>query len=288
MFSPLFFVVFFSPNVDYLPENFYQVDLLVVPKWGLYANMIAQLISQISSHYIIHYHRRLVDDALNRHIQRQSTVLGSEDQDSDINTSVDKTRIIAGRPTPINSEAEKLCNHAFRRKHRGESDNLVARRFVAPLLICLAFLLSILFILGCVLPTFAVDILGVAGVLVESGQSFTAADTSYSIFTMIRMLFDQAKLTGGAGDYLGLGTLGMLVILSVLFVPIAQAIALLVQWFVALTQIQRHRLSILLEILQAWQYAEVYLLAILVASWQLGPISGKFRPTRYIVFLILF
>lgn len=33
-------------------------------------------------------------------------------------------------------------------------------------------------------------------------------------------------------------------------------------------------MSVLVEILQAWQYAEVYIIAIFVASWQLGPISS--------------
>ena len=48
---------------------------------------------------------------------------------------------------------------------------------------------------------------------------------------------------------------------------------LLVQWFVPLTRKRRYRLSVALEVLQAWQYVEVYLLSVLVGSWQLGSIS---------------
>jgi hypothetical protein len=44
-------------------------------------------------------------------------------------------------------------------------------------------------------------------------------------------------------------------------------------WFSPSTRKERVRMSIFIEILQAWQYAEVYLIAIFVASWQLGPIS---------------
>ena len=48
-----------SPNhLDFLPEGLYSINMLVVPLWGLYANMLAQFVAQISSHVIIHYHRK--------------------------------------------------------------------------------------------------------------------------------------------------------------------------------------------------------------------------------------
>ena len=64
---------------------------------------------------------------------------------------------------------------------------------------------------------------------------------------------------------------------------------LLAQWLMPLTRKHRYRLSIVLEILQAWQYVEVYLLAVLVASWQLGTFSGEEngRPEA-ITFLVHF
>jgi len=62
-------------------------------------------------------------------------------------------------------------------------------------------------------------------------------------------------------------------VFSVLLVPMVQSAALLYQWFKPSTRKEKARMSILIEILQAWQYAEVYLIAIFVASWQLGPVS---------------
>lgn len=50
-----------SPTgLAFLPDDFYSIDLMVIPLWGLYSNMTAQLLSQISSHFIIHFHRRVV------------------------------------------------------------------------------------------------------------------------------------------------------------------------------------------------------------------------------------
>jgi hypothetical protein len=168
-----------------------------------------------------------------------------------------------------------LSLHAFRRPHRGESDKLVPRRFVNPFLVFLASCVCILVVIGCILPSYSLNALGIVGILVESGQGFAAATKDYSVFTTMTLLFEQASLTGGMLDFIGLGGLSFLMILSVLIVPIAQACALLVEWFAPLPKVRRHRLSVLLEILHAWQYTEVYMLAILVGSWQLGPISGK-------------
>ena len=69
-------VLISSPNVTCLPEGFYDIDMMVVPLWGLYANLIAQLISQISSHFIIHYHRRIVRRA--KMVNRLEHFLGDD------------------------------------------------------------------------------------------------------------------------------------------------------------------------------------------------------------------
>merc|ERR1712194_385074 len=56
-------------NLAFLPEGFYSLDLLVVPLWGLYANLIAQLVSQLSSHFIIHYHRKIAKRARDSYLR---------------------------------------------------------------------------------------------------------------------------------------------------------------------------------------------------------------------------
>jgi hypothetical protein len=272
-----------SPDIEFLPSDFYSLDLLVAPKWGLYANLTAQIISQISSHFIIHYHRRIVEHALNPDqgvpdLIHTDTALIDEDGNEHevVNSNVGATPVKLQPITHDSSDSRKvqLNSHCFRRPHRGESDKLVPRRFVSALLVMVAMSCTVLVTLGCILPSYSVSDLGIVGILVESGQKFNAADTKFSALTTITLLFEQAKLTGTAVDFVGLGSLSIILLLSVLVAPIAQSLFLLIQWFAPLTMKRRKRLMILLEILQAWQYAEVYLLAILVGSWQLGPISG--------------
>ena len=297
-----------SPDVEFLPVDFYSLDLLVSPKWGLYANLTVQIISQISSHFIIHYHRRIVEAAIRNEnvdipdVVNTGTTIMDEEGDEIESVPVAREKFVTtdsarsgdeGNETAITNAPHqgfepvvhdaleqtknRLSIFAFKRPHRGESDKLVIRRFVNPLLVTLTSCCIVLVILGCVLPSYSVSAYGIVGLLVESGQNFSAAESSYSAITTISLLFEQAKLTGTAADFVGLGSLAVIMLLSVLFAPIAQSMVLLIQWFVPLTRKRRFRLMILLEILQAWQYAEVYLLAIIVGSWQLGPISGTYQ-----------
>jgi hypothetical protein len=261
-----------SPEVAFLPENFYTLDLLVVPLWGLYANMIAQLLSQISSHFIIFYHRRVVAAALRR--LRNDTVydgvkstftleMDCEDESSvvtDVSPTLDQNHLRI-------QESEALKEHPFRRPHRGEDNVLVVRRRTNIILMAVAPAIAVLVVFGCLLPTLQLETLGIIGVLVESGQKFKQAATNLSLFGIVTLLFNQAAFTGRVSDYIGLGCLACILIASVLLVPMVQSSVLLYQWSRPLTMGRRHRLEVVIEILQAWQYAEVYLVAALFTSW---------------------
>jgi len=254
-----------SPSVGFLPEEFYSLDLLVVPLWGLYANMIAQVISQVSSHYIIHYHRKIVKAAKSRIIEEEETQLKLSTTCSTEDDSV------TGYP----KEETKIAphQHRFGRPHRGETDKLVVKPWVNKALLFCSICLFASVAYSSVATSFSLEILGIIGVAVESGQNFAAAKTPHSVFTVVQLLLEEASFLGTAGDYIGLGTLSLLFACTVLVVPLLQSLVLLRQWYKPSTGDEKIKMSIIIEILQAWQYAEVYIIAIFVASWQLGPIS---------------
>ena len=258
-----------SPNVSFLPDNFYSIDLLVVPKWGLYANLIAQLMTQICSHFIIHYHRRMVERAT---VSYESRVIGGN-LEGGWNDDDEQIKSPGSICNHIDDTKECLRTHTFSRPHRGESDKLQVRCWVSKCLVAVTALLSLLILLGCILPSFSLEVLGILGVVVESGQQFEQAVTDHSVFTIIHLLMGEARFLGGAGNYIGLALLSILLILTVLIVPILQALVLLYQWFSTISHRRRNRTSILVESLQAWQYAEVYVISLIVAAWQLGPVS---------------
>jgi hypothetical protein len=148
------------------------------------------------------------------------------------------------------------------------------------MLIATGFALSILVLVGCIIPSFSVEVLGMVGIMVESGQGFKQATAEHSVFSVINMLFQQAAFTGRTADYIGLGSLSALLIMTVLLVPMALAVVLLYMWICPLSTRRRYRCEVLLETLQAWQYADVYIVSVIVASWQLGPVS-EFMVNAY-------
>jgi hypothetical protein len=267
---PPFRVSIVSPDVIFLPEDFYSINMLVVPLWGLYANMIAQLISQVSSHFVIHYHRRIVNKANEAFKQRHHP--GDEPRVYSVEGAKRVSRVsfdssLGSEESGAARRERALRKHQFSRPHRGETETLVVRTGVNHLLWLGALSLLVLVVIGCAVPSFSLEILGIVGVAVESGQGFEDATTHHSVFTVIKLLIEEARFLDTAGDYIGLGTLSILLVSTVLLIPIVQSLALLRQWFSPSTRKQRARMSIFIEILQAWQYAEVYLLAVFVASW---------------------
>lgn len=244
-----------SPNVAFLPDSFYSLDLLVIPKWGLYANMIAQLISQISSHFIIHFHRSAVTKA-KQEMDEPSTpkTLAEEDDTADLSEASEDVE-------------ERLCEHHFERPHRGEDEKLVVRSYVAPIFMFMTASIICLVIAGCSVPSYGVNILGLVGLLVESGREFSQAVFAYNLFDTLKLLFDQASFTGSPRDYIGLGSLSIVLLTTVLVVPLVQSAVLTYLWFKPMAAKQRFRTMVALEVLSAWQYAEVFLISVVVASW---------------------
>jgi len=289
-----------SPNTSYLPNAFYAIEMMVIPLWGLYANMIAQLISQITSHVIIYYHRKTMSRATyllkQRFLRIDISPASIEGQDLDAHDDnvgshaniiiregqIDFTSSvedISNRQSTKRSVAEStkeqysLSTYQFSRPHRGETEKLVARGYVKNLLLFSAFTIVVCVITGCVLQSFSLEFFGIVGVAVEYGQDFEEATFNHSVFSVIKLLYDQASYLGTTKDYLGLTVLSALFVSTILFVPIIQSITLLYQWFSYSTVNQKQKTAARLEILQAWQYLEVYLLALFISSWQLGPVS---------------
>ncbi|GAX20731.1 hypothetical protein FisN_7Hh041 [Fistulifera solaris] len=254
-----------SPNGGILPDDLYNIEIMVIPKLGLYANFIAQIVSQVSSHYIIHYHVKAVDESRKRLRQPTARMDGEETG----NESLSSTSSEAELQEPVS-----LATTAYRRPHRGDNKALVARSFVAPLLLLSGAVVVAFVVAGCVLPSFSAEVMGFFGIAVELGKGpDTEAVTHYSLFKMIEILFKQATYSGDVGDYIGLGALSALLIATVCIIPVLQTALLLSSWFVSMNQARRKRLVFFNDILQAWQYTEVYALSVVVGSWQLGNIS---------------
>ena len=241
-----------SPDFAFVPEDFYSVDLLVVPMWGLYANMIAQLISQVSSHYVIHYHRKIVSLAKDEYNKKH----GLEENTSEKDTEEDE-----------GAAKEKLCKHLFSRPHRMRAEKLGVRRCVNKAVIIGSLVLCVMLAVSCGIPSLKLEIWGVIGLLIELGQNLEPAVRYEGVFSMARLLVDQAKYLGGVSNHVGMRFLAFLFVLTVFMVPVMQVATLVYHWVAPLAPKRRKKVALVLEILQAWQYVEVYILAIIIESW---------------------
>jgi hypothetical protein len=150
---------------------------------------------------------------------------------------------------------------------------LQLRPGVNPVLICVCIELVTFILVGCIANSISFEFLGIVGLAVESGQDFNEARNDLSIISITNLLMDEARFLGTAKDKIGMASISSLLVMTTLLVPLFQAIFLLLQWFYPLRRESRGKIGTTVEILQAWQYMEVYLVAVIVGAWQIGDVS---------------
>jgi hypothetical protein len=241
---------------------------------------VAQVVSQIGSHIVIYYQRKIEHSARQQYETQQMESFEAEcapttTRDTE---SLPADQSLSGRPMMDNglvdyesTEKESLANHQFSRLHRAESETLRVRLGVNPGVVTMTATTVLLVLIASCLPTFAFDIRGLVGVVAQIGSG---TYRNYSVYNIAQSLMDQARLTGKAKDFIGMAFISILFVSTIVFVPIALAVALLIQWIVPITVKQRDRMNVIIETLGAWQYIEVYILAIIVGAWQIGDISS--------------
>ena len=233
---------FQNPEISFIPDSFYSVELMVIPLWGLYSNMIAQLLSQVTSHVVIYYHRKVVTCVT------EFTSNSMSDVD----------------PAPRSVHQDRfLLNKGI----------YILRPRISIVIKVISILIFILIVGGCIVPSFQFEILGLLGIAVEIGDGPSSSTIKHSLFTIIELIFDQASYSDNASDYIGLGTLNIIFFVTVLMMPLMQIIVLMRMYFVSHSLQSMKELLHAFELVKAWQYCDVYLITVLFTVLQLGEIS---------------
>ena len=288
-------------NIVLLPKEFYVIDLYVVPVWGLYANLLAQLLSQVVSHFAMHYHRNVVANAgyhyLNTGKSKSVTpkdvemikVAGRKPDAHFKTRSVSwleiGTETARGRGRSVAAlswlthgtdnapledciyHKESLCSHVFDRTRRARIQMKPwLRHAVCVLLLCTVFMLFY----GCAAKSFRIEIQGLVGIVMNFGVPGSSRN-EYSVFDIAAEVVRQTGDT--FSSKLGLNCLAIVFIGCALIVPAVQMIAVLTLFSLPMTLLQQKQMLILNEILAAWQYLEVYLIALIVGLMQIGDMS---------------
>jgi Paraquat-inducible protein A len=240
-----------SPDKGFLPPNFYRLELAVIPLWGFYANLLAQILSQTTSHVLLHYHRLA---ACQKAPQIEAVVSATTESDSD------------DREAPSMEETPSSPSHdpvGTTSRHRVAIASIVAGLTV------------VLTVLGCILPSYSFDYRGLVGLAIESGMDFGEALKSFSVISTAQNLMDQARSLGSSADVFGMLLFASVLVMTVLVVPVALVGSLLTDRLASggMRPTRANRLGVAIEILQAWQYTEVYLLSVVLAVWQFSDVS---------------
>ena len=268
-----FWVSIQSPQNSFLPKDLYSINLMVIPVWGLYANLIAQLISQISSHFIVYYHYKVERDGLatwkrdqgSTSFNADNKLIRSPPQSIDVDTSFEQGS---------KSIAQNLHRHTFPLDGQSDGINVQIRKGVSPGFAILCCTIFSFFIVGFILPSFQVELLGIVGLLVEVGQQFQQAVYKHSMLSITQSLMNQARVLDSAKHYVGLGLLAIVFVVTSFIVPLIQLVIICFLYFKPMTTKRRKQVLLALDTVQSWQYAEVYVISVFIGTWQFGGVSS--------------
>ena len=337
-----FHLIIESPLVSFLPPNFWLVEVSVVPVWGLYSNLIAQVMSQLVSHVAIYYHRNavaaveeetgykmldiqsfkkiLIKKKIDIKVTNMHNPMVKENKEKTTIQNFDRIAKERGTPrergtkrgtkhgakrgtkrgTPrkrastswirsgdnVQGERKALVNkkaalreHYFEMKSdEGEAGLEIGRLRiqVSPcgqwLVVVSIVVAELLLVVGTVTPSFYMNTRGLAGLAIDLGNT-NSSFQQYSILTTVGSIASQTK-TFDIGSF-GLGSIVGLFLLTAVLVPSLQLISLLIMWLTPMSLSGQKKMYLLNEALGAWQYLEVYIIAIGVATLQMKDISKQ-------------
>jgi len=233
--------------------------------------MIAQLVSQFSSHFIIYYHRKSVRCATEAYENRKKklkmvkTASTAGESGCDVGSGWNESDSRANKYD--NEVKHKLCDYSFTGTHGGECKNLAVQKYMSTILILFSFALILGLICGTYYPTFENETYGIVGLLEEYGRNTDSAINNYSVWGIVNVLKAMGDVSG-TEHAVGTATMAAVLVYTVLIIPIFETFVLCYLWFWPMTRNWRNTIVVLIETLQAWQYCEVYLLALILETWR--------------------
>jgi len=254
-----------------LPVGLYEVKLLLNPRVGLYCNLLAQFVSQIVAHIQMYWHRRVMEEVQQEeavaHWSEQSKTAGmhSKDTAGTVGGSSGSPRTISTLGT---LPRESVCSYACAMLGAQRASGLMR------LLIPCALAFSVLLLLvGMVLPIFSVNTFGVVAKLME----FEDSDSRSVTYSFLELSQELVSIV--AKDWtnqLGMWSLSAMFIISTAVLPIIQALLWCILWAIPLGLTGMKRVLLCIEVSAAWQFFDVFLIAVLITVLQIERFATGF------------
>ena len=266
------------------PDLFYDIELAIVPLWGLYANFMGQIFSQIILRAVISYHQEITVNSKKEVNSKVYHPIKSLEEDSpafpfepsfDVeNCSPDEVSQDSLAKLELSDIDSKVCKtlrqHIFKFRWQKKEESLKVRRGVDILIgFACMFVIGLIY-LGTCLPSFSVGLLGVLGIAIEAGENFEHRAPLYSLFDILGFILVEGRFLNSPGMFFGLISIATFFLTTLVITPCLQAGSIFFLWFLPSISSSKIRLKKMIHAFQAWQYGEVYVFAIFMTTWQLG------------------
>jgi hypothetical protein len=226
---------------SFVPENLLSFQPSILPDKGMCAFFSAHFVLQCTM-LIMLYYRRLVrsnrlhlsDETLKQGVT--DTLSGDEEETNTCNNKTEDVRV------------DSL--HTSWKHHYIISLSLVVSSSLIIIFVLWAFFA----------PSFIISFEGVLGAYIAELRY------SYSICTILEGIFSHMQKVSDASSHFGI-VLISLVIICILVIPICQVTVQLVRWFALLSLSRQKSLIAATEILDTFQYLEIYVVGLVLSIW---------------------
>ena len=236
------------------------------------------------THYVIRYHDQIADMFEAELVASQQGSKGSDINRSD-ETNGNSDAVVKTESSATAASQDQPCallKTTFRQSQDEGSVVLHIRRPVQYGYIVCCITAVIFVLLGCTLSSFYFNVSGIIGSVFNLNETTDPYSAENNIFTIARNLITSAKIIGDGRAYIGLGSLAILVIATVLFAPIILVLVQLVRWVYPLADTTQIRLRNFSQMLELWNFCDVYFFAVIICSQQSVQLS-KFVASTYCI-----
>jgi hypothetical protein len=242
------------------------MQFFVVPRFGVFACILGHAFSTIVCQRVVQYH-----DEIGRKFEQQSNdkireenlqknesskMEGFEDDNVDSRSSLDVSQSTS--PPPC-----ELYKASFIRPHRPECAPLHVRSSVRYAYVAGCVVIPVFVLMGCILPLYYYRIDGFLSTILDM---MSVDGDNKNVFSLMSNLIDTARGVGEARTYFGVIVLIIMMVVSLLIIPIALSMILLVRWILPLQDSTHLRLRYIHKILEAWMFTDALFFSIIVCA----------------------
>ena len=271
-----FYVRIKHPSLEILPvDNFYALDLIVTPAYGLYSFSLAITLSLVLSHVQVVYHNKAMaydKQQRQRHdhpptsletIPDAYDVIPSDTHHQDNQDTAHSKGSKSSKGTTLEEGDDQVISVSRLSQRSG------SRKCLHMLLPLMA--LSIMCV-GAIEPTWTFHVRGMVGLLAEFGEPGSTIRT-YSFYSAIEQLVEQSTLTTPSLSAVGVLTIMVVYSAFSFVIPCVHLLSLFVLEAIPMTYGTVKKVFFVTHILSSFAAMEVWILATVVTVLQIQFVS---------------